>query len=380
MLEILKIKKSILFKVDGSNFSKKHFKLIISRKVKETFMKKRLYCIFLVIIISIFFLPKELNKAEIEKGVTLDIARKHYSAESIKKIIKKISDYNGDYLQLHFSDNENYSIYSKILKQDSEKSNMYFLTKKELKSIIQYANDRDVQVIPELDLPSHSKAIVTLLRKHDFKRYEKVVSSYDESTIDFHDNRHAVKFSQEMIKEVSSLFYQNKYKNNQKIALGGDEVPGSGSNQESFIKYINTISNYANSQNYETKIWNDSITKNGLKKLNQNITIMYWKQKYNKDPNPKDFFKLNHNVENFNSNALYIFPRKQNNEEIIQSQNFIKQTKMNDFNTKSPNQKTNYNTRLSGKSLSFWGEFSLKLSQKKLLEYIFMFMDTFFKS
>ena len=53
---------------------------------------------------------------------------------------------------------------------------------------------------------------------------------------------------------------------------------------------------------------------------------------------------------------------------------------MNDFNTKSPNQKTNYNTRLSGKSLSFWGEFSLKLSQKKLLEYIFMFMDTFFKS
>ena len=86
-------------------------------------MKKRLYCIFLVIIISIFFLPKELNKAEIEKGVTLDIARKHYSANSIKEIIKKISDYNGDYLQLHFSDNENYSIYSKVLKQESDKSN-----------------------------------------------------------------------------------------------------------------------------------------------------------------------------------------------------------------------------------------------------------------
>ena len=68
-----------------------------------------------------------------------------------------------------------------------------------------------------------------------------------------------------MIKEVSSMFYQSKYKNNQKISLGGDEVPGSGSNQKSFIKYINTISNYANSQNYETKIWNDSITKNGLK-------------------------------------------------------------------------------------------------------------------
>ncbi|WP_368863522.1 family 20 glycosylhydrolase [Staphylococcus hominis] len=343
-------------------------------------MKKRLYCIFLVIIISIFFLPKELNKAEIEKGVTLDIARKHYSANSIKEIIKKISDYNGDYLQLHFSDNENYSIYSKVLKQESDKSNRYYLTKKELKSIVQYANDKDVQVIPELDLPSHSKAILTLLRKHDFKRYEKVASSYDESTIDFYDNRHAVKFSKEMIKEVSSIFYQNKYKNNQKISLGGDEVPGSGSNQKSFIKYINTISNYANSQNYETKIWNDSITKNGLKKLNHNITIMYWKQKYNKDPNPKDFFKLNHNVENFNSNTLYIFPRNQSNEEMIQSQKLIKQTRINDFNTKQSNQKSNYNTRLNGKFLSFWGEFSLELSQKKLLEYIFIFIKTFFKS
>ena len=36
-------------------------------------MKKRLYCIFLVIIISIFFLPKELNKAEIEKGVKVGV-------------------------------------------------------------------------------------------------------------------------------------------------------------------------------------------------------------------------------------------------------------------------------------------------------------------
>lgn len=107
---------------------------------------------------------------------------------------------------------------------------------------------------------------------------------------------------------------------------------------------------------------------------------MYWKQKYNRDPNPKDFFKLNHNVENYNSNTLYIFPRNQSNEEMIQSQNLIKQTRINDFNTKQPNQKTNYNTRLNGKSLSFWGEFSLELSQKKLLEYIFIFINAFFKS
>lgn len=341
-------------------------------------MKKILCLISIFIIISMFLFPKELDKARFEKGVTLDIARKHYSAKSIKRVIKKISDYNGDYLQLHFSDNENYSIYSKILKQDSTKSNKYFLTKNEVKSIVQYANDRSVQVIPELDLPSHSKGILTLLRKNDFKRYEKVVSSYDDETIDFDNNRHSINFSQEMIKEVSSLFYQKEYKYDQKIALGGDEVPGSGSNQKSFIKYINTISNYANLQNYETKIWNDSITKRGLNQLNQNITIMYWKQKYHKSPTPKDFLKLKHDVENFNSNTLYVFPRNQSNEEINQSQNSIKKTNITDFNTKYTTQNSKYHTRLNGKFLSIWGEFSSDLSQKELLEYIFICIKSFF--
>ena len=82
---------------------------------------------------------------------------------------------------------------------------------------------------------------------------------------------------------------------------------------------------------------------------------MYWKQKYKKIQVLK-IFKLNYNVENFNSNSLYIFPRNQSHEEIIQSQNLIK-TRINDFNTKLLNQKTNYNTRLNGKSLSFGENF-----------------------
>ena len=47
-------------------------------------MKKIILYIFSYYYLNIF-LPKELNKAEIEKGVTLDIARKHYSANSIKR-------------------------------------------------------------------------------------------------------------------------------------------------------------------------------------------------------------------------------------------------------------------------------------------------------
>lgn len=341
-------------------------------------MKKFVICFILFAIISIIFISHKLDKAEIEKGVLLDIAREHYSEKSIKEIIQKISHYNGNYLQLHFSDNENYSIYSKVLNQTSDKSNSYFLTKHELKSIIQYANDRHVQIIPELDLPGHSKAILTLLKKNDPEKYKKVVSNYDSSTIDFNNNQNATKMSKDLIKEVSQLFYQSKYKDDQQIALGGDEVAGSGSQQNEFIKYINAISKDANAQNYNIKIWNDSINKSGLKQLNQNITIMYWQQKSKNSLEPKDFYNANHEVENFNGNTMYIFPRQQSNTAINHDLNTISNTKITDFNTKTQNLKSNSNPNLNGEYLSFWGEFSSKLDQKQLLDYIFKAIETFF--
>ena len=46
---------------------------------------KKSYTVYFSYYYLNIFLPKELNKAEIEKGVTLDIARKHYSANSIKR-------------------------------------------------------------------------------------------------------------------------------------------------------------------------------------------------------------------------------------------------------------------------------------------------------
>ncbi|MGC9615122.1 family 20 glycosylhydrolase [Staphylococcus pasteuri] len=93
-------------------------------------LKKFILCLVIFLAIFTIFFQKKLDKSEIEKGITLDIARKHYTEHSIKQIIKHLSKHHGTYLQLHFSDNENYSIYSKMLKQTSNKTNSYFLTKK----------------------------------------------------------------------------------------------------------------------------------------------------------------------------------------------------------------------------------------------------------
>lgn len=341
-------------------------------------LKKFILCLIIFLAIFTIFFQKKLDKSEIEKGITLDIARKHYTEHSIKQIIKHLSKHHGTYLQLHFSDNENYSIYSKMLKQTSNKTNSYFLTKKELKSIIKYANKRNVQIIPEIDLPSHSKSILTLLRKHHPDTYQKVVSQDDSSTIDFIDNKDSLKFSKDLISEISGLFKQPKYKDEQKMVIGGDEVPGSGANQQQFVKYINQISNYANSNNYETKIWNDSITKEGLKQLDQSITVMYWQQKNQNSLTPKDFFDYNHQVENFNSQSLYLFPRDEKSTSTSKNIDLISDTKITSFNTYHNHQKNYYDTNLNGVTMSFWGEFASSLSQNDLIKYIIKYIKIFF--
>ena len=77
---------------------------------------KKLSAIIVILLLIVFtFFPKHSKQSDIEKGISIDIARTHYTKESIKKIIGELSRVNGRYLQLHLADNDNYSIYVKRL-------------------------------------------------------------------------------------------------------------------------------------------------------------------------------------------------------------------------------------------------------------------------
>ncbi|MBF2777535.1 family 20 glycosylhydrolase, partial [Staphylococcus haemolyticus] len=228
----------------------------------------------------------------------IDIARKYYSKDSLKKIVQQISEYNGSYLQLHFSDNENYTINSNYLDQTANKKNKYFLTKSELEELIKFANKKNIQVIPDIDLPSHSKGWLTLLRKKDEDLYRNVVSNYSNEMVDYHNNKASILVSRKLIKEILVMFEQPKFKNEQKIVLGGDEVPGSIRQQDDFINFMNEITKVALEGNYTVKLWNDSITTNGLKTLNNNIIIMFWQRKSSDLSSVDDFLKQDYSIEN----------------------------------------------------------------------------------
>lgn len=94
-----------------------------------------------------------------------------------------------------------------------------YLTQEEIKEIVAYATQRNIEIIPEIDLPGHSKSIAVsypeILCSHD----EDVLSVQGESKNVFcvaKENNYRI--LENIMKEVASLF-PSRY-----ICIGGDEV------------------------------------------------------------------------------------------------------------------------------------------------------------
>ena len=98
-----------------------------------------------------------------------DVSRTFYSPTVIKKYIDVLSLYKINTLHLHLTDDQGWRIeikkYPKLTapqntvfqeadKQPIERSGFY--TQEEIKDIVQYASDRNIKVIPEIDIPGHS--------------------------------------------------------------------------------------------------------------------------------------------------------------------------------------------------------------------------------
>lgn len=326
--------------------------------------------ITLSVLLSFTFLNNEVQAENIQKGITVDIARKSYSLETLKTIVKYIHDHNGQYLQLHFLDDEYYAIESEYFDRKSF-SNPYYLTKTEVKSLIEYSNDLNVMVIPDMDFPSHSKAFLSLIKQNDKSLYQEIISDYSDNTLDFFSNRKAVDVTNRQIDEITELFKQPQFSEQQRIVLGGDEVAGGGAHQNSFIEYMNQIGDYAFQQGYEPQMWNDMVMHEGVKSLNYHYSILYWKQNEDNKSNltVEDFDKYYFDVYNYNYYSLYFLPSKQFSQDDINEQaEYIGWAYAYNkfYYNKSPYNEVN-SQNVKGSALSFWGEHATDMTQEELI-------------
>ncbi|TDM05280.1 family 20 glycosylhydrolase [Macrococcus lamae] len=304
---------------------------------------------------------------KLQQGVMIDCARRYYSVDILKKIIDEIAAGSGDFIQLHFSDNEGYRITSDYLEQALNVPNTDYLTAAELNELITYANSINVQVIPDFDVPGHSKYWMN--RFHELHPEITICSDFDNSLVDFFNNESALLAVRNMIEEITELFYQPKFQ--QKIVIGGDEVPGSGNYQKEYIQFINTVANYTVSKGYTPVIWNDSVNYDGIQLLHRDIEILYWQQPEN-GLAVTDFSVQGYSVYNYNFYTLAFLPDSKHNADAINEQSeYIKNNyEVNSFCYNGDPYKKVESDNIAGSAITFWGEQAGGMSNEQLLNQI----------
>lgn len=117
------------------------------------------------------------------RGLMLDVSRHFFSTSDVKKYIDWMSKYKFNVLHWHLSDDNGWRIEIKSLPKLTEigawrverfgafgnrevpsegEATPYggFYTQEEIKDILQYAAERQITVVPEIDIPGHSMALL----------------------------------------------------------------------------------------------------------------------------------------------------------------------------------------------------------------------------
>lgn len=166
------------------------------------------------------------------RAVMLDPARHFLPVEDVKRFIDLMSKYKYNILQLHLTDDQGWRIQIKSHPQLTEKGafrstkdDAYshdngFYTQEELKKLVDYALLRNIEIIPELDIPGHTVAFLSAYPETGcaFRHGEDKILGITTNMMLCANNNKVYDIYEDIITEVAEIF-PSKY-----IHLGGDEA------------------------------------------------------------------------------------------------------------------------------------------------------------
>ncbi len=100
------------------------------------------------------------------RGVMLDVARHFFSVEEVKQLIDYVATYKINILHLHLSDDQGWRIEIKSWPKLTEIGGSTevgggpggFYTQEQFVELVNYALERNITIIPEIDMPGHTNA------------------------------------------------------------------------------------------------------------------------------------------------------------------------------------------------------------------------------
>ena len=246
---------------------------------------------------TLYQMGREVDCVEIEdapkydwRGLHLDCSRHFFSADEVKRVIEEMSLVKLNKLHWHLSDDQGWRIESRKFPKLQEVSEQYY-TQEEIRDIVHYAKVRGVEVIPEIDMPGHTSAILAAYPEYScFKKevklaktggiYPIVLCTGSEDVYDFLES---------LLSEIVPLF-DSKW-----FHIGGDETPDREwkacpvcqskmqemrhSDTRSLQGYFSgRVKKVLDGMGKHVIFWNDSLEAENLDK--ENALIQYWSIQY----------------------------------------------------------------------------------------------------
>ncbi|MBF0804347.1 family 20 glycosylhydrolase [Neisseria sp. 19428wB4_WF04] len=331
-------------------------------------------------------------KAAKQNGLMLDTARRFYSAGEIRQFIDMLAAAGGQFLHLHFSDDENYALESPLLGQTTasarrDGNGVYtnpatgrpFLSFKQMRGLVRYAESKKIELVPEIGSPAHVGGILTLLKhKHgqDYVRQLQPETAAGEIDI---ANPESVRLVKALLDEAAEVFNRSRH-----FHIGGDEFGYSPESNHKFIGYANTLAAHLAGKGLKTRLWNDGLINSTLGQLNRSIEITYWS--YDGDPADPEAARYRRSIRaglpelaakgfsvlNYNSYYLYLVPNGKRNfphDAAFSAQDIQKRWHLGVWDGENTANAAD-TAKITGAALAVWGENSRGLSNETLRRHI----------
>ncbi len=241
------------------------------------------------------------------RGLHLDVSRHFYSVEEVKHFIDLMALYKFNKFHWHLTDDQGWRIeikqFPKLTKigawRDSTLVGHYndvprvyekrqtggFYTQEQIKEVVEYASKRFISVIPEIEMPGHSRAALAAYPEYSCTGKQQPVPGlwgvFDDI---FCSKPETIEFLKKILDEVIPLF-PSEY-----VHIGGDEAPKirwhecskcQKTIQENKLKdehelqsyFIRQMDSYLTSKGKKLIGW-DEILEGGL---SPNATVMSWR-------------------------------------------------------------------------------------------------------
>lgn len=195
------------------------------------------------------------------RGSMLDVARHFFSVADVKRYIDLLAYYKLNTLHLHLSDDQGWRIEIKKWPRLTEYGGSTqvgggaggFYTQEQFKELVQYAAERYISIIPEIDMPGHTHAAVAAYPELNCNPKDTIKGLYTGTEVGFSTlcttNEQVYGFINDVVSEIAAISPSPYFH------MGGDESLVTP--EEEYIAFVNRVQGIIHANGKQVIGWDE---------------------------------------------------------------------------------------------------------------------------